>query len=326
MILEDFLPLIYGQIISLILSSTFIFIQLINEIGIFTSLFPLSLVYHILTVICISKWKLIRSIYANTTFAHRVWLLILGITDYTANFCMLKAFQFTSGPSAVLISSTSCLFTIPLAIVFLQAKYNSIHAAGTICVIFGMILINVSKFLSAANSKEDTNFELVGTLLATFAAMGFSITAVIQKRIASTLDRPGAYPWTAISSYGFVSSLLSLIMTHATDFGRKDRDSWLLSSNPQKYFLFALVVASSLFYLTTPLYLQRFSPITFQMSLLTSDILVYIFNIFYLETVLPVLYMAGFFIVIGGLVIFNLGHRLEQSRSEYIELSSAHLD
>ena len=304
---ETLLPLIWGQVLSLILSGAYIFNQLVNEIGVYSSLFPNEVMYFLLFLVCLPQSKFIFTLYKNTSANNRFWAFMLGAIDVLANTCMLKAFEYTSGVSAVLISSTSCIFTVPLAIIFLKAKYNIVHGGGILLAICGLVCINLSKYKRATDTYEDTNFDLTGTMLAVIAALGFASCSVIQTKIISKIDNHDSYPWAALATYGFGSLLLSVIISNGTEFGRQDRDSWILSDSPQKYFLCGLVICSTLFYLATPIYLQRFSAINFQMSILTADIGVYIFNVFYLKVQLSPLYVVGFFIVLMGLGIFNLG-------------------
>lgn len=228
----------------------------------------------------------------------------LGVVDIVSNTCILKSFQYTSGVSAVLISSTSAIFTVPLSFIFLGQKYTKLHLGGISIVIVGLVLINYTKYKAAAENGESEAFEVIGSLLATLAALGFAITTVIQTKLIAAVDH--GYPWASISSYGVVSSVLSALVANLTDFGRADRDSLIKSSDPRAWFITGLILSSFIFYLLTPLYLQRYSAVNFQVSILTADIGVYLFNIFYLKTKLSSLYITGFFTVLLGLVIFNL--------------------
>ena len=301
---EALMPLLFGQAISLTLSSAYIFNQLTNQIGIYSSLFPNELMYHSLFLICLFKLKEIRIRLKNAS--KTVWCLwvALGIIDIVANTAMLKAFQYTSGVSAVLISSTSAIFTVPLSYIFLQARYNTVHGMGIFLVLLGLAMINYTKYNAALANGESESFELVGSALATLAALGFACTTVIQTKIIMAIDH--GYPWASLSSYGIVSSIFSAIVANGSEFGQQDRDSLLYSTNPKAWFISGLILSSFAFYLLVPLYLQRFSAVNLQISILTADIGVYIFNVFYLKTKLSPLYIAGFSTVLFGLVVFNL--------------------
>ena len=304
------LPILYGQCLSVILSLSYIFNQLTNAAGIYSSLFPNEIMYHLLAFVCIFKHKEIAKrlfkrdgTSSSQTTVVALWIG-LGIVDIISNTCILKSFQYTSGVSAVLISSTSAIFTVPLSYLFLGQKYTKLHLGGICIVVVGLALINYTKYKAAAENGESETFEVIGSLLATGAALGFATTTVIQTKLIIAVDH--GYPWASISSYGVVSSILSAIIANTTDFGQADRDALIRSSDPRAWFITGLILSSFTFYLLTPVYLQRYSAVNFQVSILTADIGVYLFNVFYLKTKLSPLYITGFFTVLLGLVAFNL--------------------
>ena len=154
--------------------------------------------YHLLALVCIFKHKeIIRRIFKSDGMSPRstvigLWLG-LGVVDIVSNTCILKSFQYTSGVSAVLISSTSAIFTVPLSFIFLGQRYTKFHLGGISIVIVGLVLINYTKYKAAAENGESEAFEVIGSLLATLAALGFAITTVIQTKLIAAVvtDTPG---------------------------------------------------------------------------------------------------------------------------------------
>jgi solute carrier family 35, member F1/2 len=291
---------IYGQILSLLLSGTFIFTQLVNQAGVYSSIFPNELVYHLLFLIIIFKYNHIYQIFIKQTKGTIALAVGMGLLDVASNVSMLKSFQYTSAVSAVLISSTSAVLAVPMSYFYLKTRYNMYHCLGILVVIIGIVIINFSKM----QHDDDQSFDYTGSILAALASFGFAASAVIQTRIIVLLDGDG-YPWGALSIFGVVSSIFSALIANTTSYGIQDRDSLLNSTDPHVYYIIGYILSMALFYILAPLYLQRFSAVNFQMSILTADIGVYAFNVL-MGRKMSLIYVLGFFTVIGGLAGFNL--------------------
>lgn len=236
-----------------------------------------------------------------------VWLMaiFMASVDVGANIAMLQSFEHTSAISAVLISSTSSIIAVPLSYFILKARYNMYHGFGILVVICGLVLINISKMHVDSDDTDPSaikEMSLWGSSLALMAAFGYALTAVIQTKVIELFDDDG-YPWGPLGGFGvFSSSLLAVIQL--TPFGAEDRNSLLGSDDPMVLFIIGYVAAMASFYLVAPLYLQRFSAVNFQMSILTADVGVYLFNLFYIKVELSNIYMVGFFTVVTGLIFF----------------------
>ena len=297
---------LYGQVLSLLLSGTFIFTQLVNKAGVYSSVFPNEIVYHLLFIIILFKYKHIYQIYLRQSFATIALAVVMGVMDVTANVLMLKSFQYTSAISAVLISSTSAILAVPLSYFYLKTRYNLYHLLGILVVVVGIVLINISKM---QGEEEGTSFSVTGSILASLASLGFAASAVLQTRIIELLDGEG-YPWGALSCFGIISSIFSALIANFTSYGISDRDSLIYSSDPQVLYVIGYILAMTLFYILAPVYLRHYSAVNFQMSILTADIGVYLFNAL-MGVKLNMVYVVGFFVVVGGLAGFNLAGLVE---------------
>lgn len=160
--------------------------------------------------------------------------------DYGGNYCVLKSFQLTSALSVILISSTSCISAMFLSIIFLRKRYDCNHAIGTIIVVAGIVLINISKYLDTSERE----FEIIGTILATVASLCFAASRVLQEYLVRAEgDR---FPFGVIFALGFVGSALSAVISNGTPFGREDRDSLLTSTDPNRWFSIGYISAMTI--------------------------------------------------------------------------------
>ncbi|KAJ3270182.1 hypothetical protein HDV01_000461 [Terramyces sp. JEL0728] len=280
-IIDGIKAVVYGQVLSIILSSTFIFTEMVNQGDIYPYIFPNELMYHLLFLICLFKTGYILNLYKTKGNARvYLWVISMGCVDVLANMAMQKSFQYTSAISAVLISSTSAILA-----------YNQ-------------------------NAGESYDFEVTGSILATLASLGFAASSVIQVKVIEDIDE--GYPWGALSGFGVVSSFVALIIANLTPLHAEDRDLLIQSDSPYAYYIIGYIVALALFYVLSPLYLQKWSAVNFQMSILTSDVGIYIFNVFYLQASLTALYTTGFFVVLIGMAVFNMAPVLAGETEDHI--------
>ncbi|KAJ3320008.1 hypothetical protein HDV06_005742 [Boothiomyces sp. JEL0866] len=302
-VVDGIKAVVYGQILSIILSSTFIFTQMVNLGDIYPYIFPNELMYHLLFLVCLLKLGYIINLYKTKGTPVVVTSVVsMGAIDVLANMALLKSFEYTSGISVTLISSTSAILAVPMSYFLLKSRYNRWHGVGVIIVMIGLVFINWSKY--DQNGDQPSYFHVTGSILAALASLGFAASSVIQTKVIEDIDE--GYPWGALSGFGVVSSIVAFVIANLTPLHTEDRDVLLNSSSPYAWYIIGYIVCLALFYILSPLYLQKWSAVNFQMSILTADIGVYIFNIFYLQASLTAIYTTGFFVVLIGMAVFNM--------------------
>ncbi|KAJ3395887.1 putative choline transporter, neither null mutation nor overexpression affects choline transport [Lobulomyces angularis] len=170
--------------------------------------------------------------------------------------------------------------------------------------------------------SEDANIEWNGIILALIASIGYAVSNVVQELVIKFEDN--IYPAAALFAMGATGSFVSAFVANFTNFGIEDRNSLLNSTSNNKYFIVGYIISVALFYILAPKYIQAFSAVTFSFNLLTSDIFIFLFNKFYMQRSLNNLYLAGFFTVLFGLVIFNFGKvsevYIDEPSVEYLAL------
>lgn len=140
-------------------------------------------------------------------------------------------------------------------------------------------------------------------MLAFIAAILYASSNVLEEYVTQVEK---GYPIGALGAMGFVGSIVSLIITQGTAYGQADRDSVILNPSPYRWFVSGYVLCMVIFYLAVPAYLQRFSAVRFNFSILTADLFVFVFNKYYLGAGIDGYYIAGFVAVLVGLLVFNL--------------------
>ncbi|KAJ3268534.1 hypothetical protein HDV01_002681 [Terramyces sp. JEL0728] len=282
---QALLNLAIGQSISLILSTAFIFNQLVSEGSIYSYLFPNELVYHLLLVISILYY---RSITVNDLLVY----LLVGTIDYTSNYVYIKSFHYTNPSSAIIFNSFSALLVVPLQYFILKKGAKTQHVIGTLVCLLGLAIIDYTKF-------DGHGWDTFGVFLAFLSAVGFAMIPVLLTKLCDNY-------YTAVSSFGFVSSILSLIICNMTRDGQIDRDELLNSSNSKKYFVIGYVLIYVLYYMFQPMYVKKYDAVSLQLHTITTDLVVYLFNYGEYGTQFSVVYLIGYFVVLTGLVLYQL--------------------
>ncbi|KAJ3319515.1 hypothetical protein HDV06_006248 [Boothiomyces sp. JEL0866] len=297
---QAILNLVIGQSISLILSTAFIFNQLVSEGNIFSYLFPNELVYHLLLLISIISY---RSIKINDLLVY----LLVGTIDYTSNYVYIKSFHYTSAESAVVFNSFSAILVVPFQYLILKTPIKTHHIIGTTVCLVGLVIINVTKI-------DRQGINSFGLFLAFLSAIGFAINPVLLTRLCDNYN-------TALSSFGFVSSLLSIIVCNLTRDGQLDRDQLIDSTSPKKYFVIGYIFIYVLYYMFQPMYIKRYDAVSFQLHTITTDLVVYLFNYGEYGTSISLVYLVGYFVVIVGLVLYSLDFS-EKTKPESLEMQA----
>lgn len=199
----------------------------------------------------------------------------------------------------MLITSATPIFVMIISIIFLKRAYGWVHLVGATIVVVGIALINYSKF------TEAPVFVWQGTLLAVCASLGYAISGVVQEHILRA--EHDHYPFAALFAMGLVGSIVSSIIANFTHIGMVDRDSILLSTDPRKFYAIGFVAALSLFHLLIPVYIKRYTTVVYNISLVTSDIYVYLYSLLFVQSSLSAVYYGGFLCILLGLVVFNVG-------------------
>lgn len=297
---QAILNLAIGQSISLILSTAFIFNQLESEGDIFSYLFPNELVYHLLLLISIINY---RSIKINDLLV----FLLVGTIDYTSNYVYIKSFHYTSPLSAIIFNSFSAVLVVPLQYYILKTPIKRHHMVGIFVCLVGLVIINLTKI----DSQGINSF---GLFLAFLSAIGFAVNPVLLTKLCDNYH-------TALSSFGFVSSFLSLVVCNLTREGQLDRDQLLNSTSPKKYFVIGYIFIYVLYYMFQPMYIKRYDAVSFQLHTITTDLVVYLFNYGEYGTPFSLVYLVGYFVVLVGLVLYNLDFS-DKAKPEELEMQA----
>jgi solute carrier family 35 protein F1/2 len=293
--------ILYGQVLSAFLAGTNIFTKLMEQGGLNLPIFQNSIVYNTLLIATVFKGRYIFDFYRKQRHSMILLYVLMVIADVGANYSIVKSFSMTSSLSAMMISSLSSIFSMFVSMLVLKTRYKRTHYAGCLICGSGLGFILYSKLRTGDASNE--NFGWLGTVLALIAAICYAISNVLQEK--SSYSENG-YPFATLGAMGFLGSIFSSLLLHFTQDGI-DEKRLLTSSN--HHFRFAIIgywAFMIALYTLIPVYLKRYSAVQFNFNLLTADLVVYVFNKFYLKIDIDEFYLSGFFLILLGLSVYNV--------------------
>jgi len=88
-------------------------------------------------------------------FKKRWWVyLILGVIDVEANFLVVKAYQYTTITSIMLIDCSSIPTVMLLSYFILKARYRILHYIGVAFCLVGVVCLVVSDIMTGKNEQN----------------------------------------------------------------------------------------------------------------------------------------------------------------------------
>lgn len=229
----------------------------------------------------------------------------LALADVEGNYCLTLAYQYTNITSAQLLDA----FTIPLVLVFsyilFKRKYTTRHIVGAFICLVGLALMVISDLYNsdfvdpgnayATNKAWGDGLVLLGTIC-------YATSNLAQEYIVKEYNMVEF--WAMLGVWGTVISGIQLTYL--------DGKTGALSAVPWNQstvvgYLVAFDLCLFVFYMIVPTLLRYSSAMFFNLSMLTADFWSIIFAVYLFGQQLNFVFYISFFVVIVGLVIYNLG-------------------
>lgn len=225
--------------------------------------------------------------------------MLLGAIDVEANYVVVKAYQYTSITSIMLIDCANIPLVMFLSMLMLGTKYSRQHLLGVAVCILGLGMLVISDATSSDGSSSlTTSDRLKGDALCLCGAVLYAVGNVSQETFVKV-----ASPWEWVGKLGagaFVVSLLQLALLERADvvalFSASGADNAALVAG------FAACLLAM--YLLSPHFLQRADSAVLNMSLLTSDAWAAIAAVVLFHGELDWLYGLAVLLEVAGLYLY----------------------
>ena len=273
--------IVYGQFISVLLTICSTTSQFLSPYKIPT--FQLLLTYSVLCIYVLYYRYIQRHYY----------YVIIAFLDVLANYCLIKAYQYTDLLSISLLNRLSIPIVMALSWYFLNASYTLKHYIGMITCVFGSFMVVYIDY----HRKTGGQSSWIGDVLCVSGASLYAMANVLQEYLVKEFTIQEYL--TSIGGYGFIFSLLLMGVEYKEwfHFNAVDMHGALYLS----LFAFSML----LLYSFVPRLIIKSSATMFNLSILTSDVFNLVVGVVVFGLEMTWLYLVAFVVILIGLGIFH---------------------
>ncbi|CAJ1977806.1 unnamed protein product [Sphenostylis stenocarpa] len=282
-----------GQILSLLITSTGFTSSELAKKGINAPTSQSLLNYLFLTIVYGSILLYRR----EALKAKWYYYILLGLVDVEANFLVVKAYQYTSLTSVMLLDCWSIPCVMLLTWIFLKTKYRSIKITGILVCLAGLVLVVFSD-VHAADRAGGSN-PRIGDLLVIAGATLYAVSNVSEEFLVKNADRV-----ELMAMLGLFGGIVSAIQISILERNELKSIHW--SAGAALPFV-GFAVAMFMFYSLVPVLLKINGSTMLNLSLLTSDMWAVLIRIFAYHEKVDRKYYVAFGAVVVGLIIYSVG-------------------
>uniref|UniRef100_I1QQD3 EamA domain-containing protein n=1 Tax=Oryza glaberrima TaxID=4538 RepID=I1QQD3_ORYGL len=298
---EVFVGLALGQFVSLLITSTGFSSSELARRGV-NAPTSQSLLNYVLLALVYGGILIYRGQHLTIKW---YYFLILGIVDVEANYIVVKAYQYTSLTSVMLIDCWAIPCVILLTWVFLKTKYGLRKFIGVVICVAGIILVVFSDVHASDRAKGPN--PLKGDLFVIAGAMLYAVSNVTEEYFVKKSSRIEVMAMLGV--FGAVISArkyasISHFLNTATAAYLNDKNF----GQPNGMLILPFIgfaVAMFLFYSTVPIILKICGATMLNLSLLTSDMWAVLIRIFAYHEKVDWMYFVAFAGTAAGLVIYS---------------------
>lgn len=223
------------------------------------------------------------------------YYLLLALMDVEGNYFVVKAYQYTSMTSVMLLDCWTIPCVLLLTRLFIKTKYSVGQLIGVCTCVLGLVLVILSD-VHATDRSAGSN-AVLGDALVIIGATLYAFTNVSEEFIIKKVD------FVELMTFlGLFGSLISACQVAILERKELSSISW------SRYAILPFVgyaVSLFLFYSTVPFILRLSGSALLNLSLLTSDMWAVAIRIFAYHQLVDWLFFVAFATVAVGLVIYS---------------------
>eukprot|EP01104_Vermistella_antarctica_P017095 TRINITY_DN599_c0_g2_i1.p1 TRINITY_DN599_c0_g2~~TRINITY_DN599_c0_g2_i1.p1 ORF type:complete len:485 (-),score=93.62 TRINITY_DN599_c0_g2_i1:36-1490(-) len=226
--------------------------------------------------------------------------MALSFVDVEANYLVVKAYQYTSITSVMLLDCFSIPCVMALSFIFLRTRFHWNHSLSVLMCLAGLALLVASDAMYNADHSKHGDSPVLGDILCLCGAALYAVSNVGQEYAVVKYER---FEYLGmIGLFGTIVSGVQLIVLERNQLaGLFTAFNWdvgmlLLAFNACMFSLYSL----------TPTCLRLGGATLLNLSLLTSDALSVLAGVLLFQTELSVMYFVSFGTIVFGLVLYNM--------------------
>ncbi|XVF29287.1 hypothetical protein REPUB_Repub15cG0108000 [Reevesia pubescens] len=232
------------------------------------------------------------------------YYVVLGLVDVEANYLVVKAYQYTSITSVMLLDCWSIPSVMLLTFIFLKTKYRFRKIAGVIVCVAGLVMVVFSDVHSGDRSGGSNPRK--GDLLVIAGATLYAISNVSEEFLVKNADRV-----ELMSFLGLFGAIISAIQISVVERNELKSIRWTAGA---AFPFFGFSLAMFMFYSFVPVLLKMSGSTMLNLSLLTSDMWAVVIRIFAYHEKVDWMYFLAFAAVAVGLIIYSGSDKEEDQR------------
>ncbi|GLT96762.1 hypothetical protein SLE2022_143630 [Rubroshorea leprosula] len=237
------------------------------------------------------------------------YYILLGLVDVEANFLVVKAYQYTSITSIMLLDCWSIPSVMLLTWIFLKTKYRYKKVAGVVVCVAGLVMVVFSDVHRSDRAAGGSN-PRKGDFLVIAGSTLYAVTNVSEEFLVKNADRV-----ELMSFLGLFGAIISAIQISILERSELKSIHW--SAGAALPFV-GFSVAMFLFYSLVPVLLKMNGSTMLNLSLLTSDMWAVLIRIFAYHQKVDWMYFVAFAAVTLGLIIYSGGEMEEDQRRDEV--------
>lgn len=296
-------PVLYGQILSLLICGTAVTSTLLVEN--YNADIPLtqSLCNYVLLALfygsklAFSTNEAGEKIFFQTMRTVGWKYLLLAVSDVMANYLIVKAYQFTSLTSVQVLDCFVIPVVMFLSWIVLKTRYKIVHFIGA-----GIALSGVACMISAdvilGKSKQGLN-PLLGDILVLAGATCYGMSNVGMEFFMK--GRPAAHT-EVLGMYGIFGTFISGTLVLCIERRTLMAFEWTPQTGGV---LLGFTMCMFILYTCMPLVMKMSSAATVNLSILTADLYALFVGIYLFHYAFSPLYIVSFFVIFASLLIYN---------------------
>ncbi|CAH2063557.1 unnamed protein product [Thlaspi arvense] len=246
-------------------------------------------------------------LYQRTTIKAKWYhYCLLALVDVEANFLVVKANQYTSITSVMLLDCWAIPCVLVLTWVFLRTQYRLMKISGVLICIVGAVMVVFSDV--HAGSLAGGSNPVKGDFLVVAGATLYAVSNTSEEFLVKNANRV-----EVVTFLGFFGAIVSAIQIGVLERGELKAIHW--SADVVFPFL-RVAVTLFLFYSLLPVLLKTNGSAMFTLSLLTSDMWAVLIRTFAYHEKVDWLYFLAFATTAIGLVIYSVKEKDEEEQGD----------
>ncbi|KAF9361256.1 hypothetical protein BGX26_004775 [Mortierella sp. AD094] len=225
-----------------------------------------------------------------------LYYIIFALIDVEGNYFVVKAYNYTSLLSVMLLDAWTIPCVVLLSVFFLKMRFVRWHYLGVFLAMVGM------GFLIWSDMEAGKNYPGVdyvkGDIFCIIGATLYAFSNVGQEYLVRQMPM-----YEVVGQLGFWGTIINGIQLAALERNELKNITWTGSVIG---YIIGFDIAMFILYSVSPILFRLSSATFFNLSLLTSDFYGLLFGLFLFQAKINKLYPIAYVLIIVGIIVYNV--------------------